>query len=300
MPGAGGHGRARILRLGAALLALAAWVAPTAGASGATAVQIAPALTVPSEPATLVGVPSESELVAVAEPIPEAPAPAPAPESPPHAGRTRTLSNERTFTRWAHPEIAGGIYSRPTARSKLLAHIRLATEDGFPEVYLLLAERVDSAGREWVKTRIPGRPNGRQGWMLKELLGPLHLTHWAITVNLGARRLSAYYQGRLRMVAPVGVGKPSTPTPTGRFWIRERFRVTDPASPYWPYALGTADYSTLSEWPGGGVIGIHGPYGEPQLIPGDPSHGCIRMRSSDLARLAPEVTLGTPVRVVAG
>jgi lipoprotein-anchoring transpeptidase ErfK/SrfK len=45
-------------------------------------------------------------------------------------------------------------------------------------------------------------------------------------------------------------------------------------------------------------VGIHGDLGEPQLIPGDPSHGCVRLRDSDIARLAPRLALGTPVHIV--
>jgi hypothetical protein len=40
--------------------------------------------------------------------------------------------------------------------------------------------------------------------------------------------------------APVGVGKTSTPTPTGNFWIREKFLVQSVAY-YGAYAFGTAD-----------------------------------------------------------
>jgi lipoprotein-anchoring transpeptidase ErfK/SrfK len=63
-------------------------------------------------------------------------------------------------------------------------------------------------------------------------------------------------------------------------------------------ALRTADYSTLTDWPGGGVVGIHGDFGEPQLIPGAPSHGCIRMHASDISWLATHVSVGTPVDVL--
>ena len=129
-------------------------------------------------------------------------------------------------------------------------------------------------------------------------LGEFHVTHWQIVIALGARRLRAYYNGKLRFSAPVGIGKPSTPTPPGHFWIREIFKLASRSNPYWPYALGTSDYSTLTDWPGGGVVGIHGDFGEPQLIPGDPSHGCVRMHDGDLARLAPRLTLGTPVYIV--
>jgi lipoprotein-anchoring transpeptidase ErfK/SrfK len=56
--------------------------------------------------------------------------------------------------------------------------------------------------------------------------------------------------------------------------------------------------SSLTEWPGGGVVGIHGALGEPHLIPGDPSHGCVRMHNSGIAWLAPRVQLGTPVHIL--
>ncbi len=208
------------------------------------------------------------------------------------------LSNELTLTTWAHPEAVGPIRARPATDEAAIATVRLYDPDGFPNVYLVLSSYVDEEGREWVKVRIPGRPNGRTGWMLRELLGGFHYTRWRIVVDRGARRMRVYYDGRLRRVFPVGVGKPSTPTPAGHFWIDERFKLLSPSSPYWPYALGTSDYSTLPNWPGEGVVGIHGPYGEPQKIPGDPSHGCIRMLAPDIAWLGPRVTLGTPVDVV--
>jgi hypothetical protein len=208
------------------------------------------------------------------------------------------LSNERTSTTWAHPVEEVSIRAHPLAGSHAIARTRLATEDGFPEVYLLLSSFTDAHGTEWVRLRVPGRPNGRTGWVMREALGEFHVTHWLIKISLGERRLRAYYKGRLRLSAPVGVGKPSTPTPPGHFWIREIFKLADRSNPYWPYAMGTSDYSTLTDWPGGGVVGIHGDFGEPRLIPGDPSHGCVRMHGSDLAWLAPHVTLGTPVDIV--
>jgi lipoprotein-anchoring transpeptidase ErfK/SrfK len=232
-----------------------------------------------------------------APPVASPPATGP---SPAVAPTTRQLSNERTLTTWAHPVEPGPIYAHPEAHARRVGRIHLATEDGFPEVYLLLSVYTDAQGDEWVRLRIPGRPNGRIGWVSREVLAAFHRTRWAIVVNLAERRLTAYNDGHVRMTAPVGVGKPSTPTPTGRFWIRERFTVTDRGNPYWPYALGTSDYSTLTEWPGGGVIGIHGDFGEPQKIPGDPSHGCVRMRDADIAWLGPRVTLGTPVDIVTG
>ena len=211
---------------------------------------------------------------------------------------TVTLSNERTVTRWAHPVEEVPIRQDPDTSSRTITHTRLVTEDGFPEVYLLLSSSTDARGRVWVRMRIPGRPNGRIGWVPRGALGEFQLTHWLVVVKLSARRLRAYYNGKLRFTAPVGVGKPSTPTPAGHFWIRERFKVTSRSNPYWPYALGTSDYSTLTEWPGGGVVGIHGAFGESSKIPGDPSHGCVRMHDADIAWLGPRVQIGSPVDII--
>jgi lipoprotein-anchoring transpeptidase ErfK/SrfK len=52
----------------------------------------------------------------------------------------------------------------------------------------------------------------------------------------------------------------------------------------------------LTDWPGGGFIGIHGT-NAPGLIPGRVSHGCIRMRNEDITRLNSLMSVGTPVSV---
>ena len=78
--------------------------------------------------------------------------------------------------------------------------------------------------------------------------------------------------------------------------MRELLRVPGETI-YGPYAFGTSDYSVLSEWPHGGVVGIHGT-DQPSLIPGRPSHGCIRMRNHDIVYLARHLPIGAPVHVV--
>jgi hypothetical protein len=264
----------RCLPLLATTLALA--LAPASAAAGAESTA-PPATTVEPQP----GAPASTQ--------PEA-----TPSPPPADMR---LSDERTHTAWAHPLSPAPIYSRPDTHAARVNHLLLETEDGFEEVYLLLRSHIDAQGREWVKLRTPARPNGQTGWVLRESLAGFHTTRWLIIINLQTRTLTAYFAGELRFTAPVGVGKPSSPTPAGRFWIRERFRLTSRSNPYWPYALGTSAYSTLTDWPGGGVVGIHGDFGQPQLIPGDPSHGCVRMHQGDLGWLAPRLTLGTPVYI---
>jgi hypothetical protein len=217
--------------------------------------------------------------------------------SPP-AGRDQVLSNETTFTRWAYVNQIAWIYRAPDTASPHVGRLTWNTPDGFSSTYLVLRAAWDAGGREWVELRVPGRPNGRTGWVERAALGPFHLTHLLVVVNREQMRIYFYNDGRRTWSAPVGVGKPSTPTPPGHFWIDERFKITDPSSGYYPYAFGTTDYSTLTDWPGGGVVGIHGPYYDPQRIPGQISHGCIRLQVSDDFWLAAHVKLGTPVHVI--
>jgi hypothetical protein len=206
------------------------------------------------------------------------------------------LSNETTLTRWAYAVMRGGAYSQPSSKARRVGSLRFRTEDGFPEVYVVLASVQDDRGRTWVRLRLPQRPNNVTGWALRSSLGDFHVVHTKLVVNRGTVRLTLYDHGRAIFRARVGVGKPSTPTPAGSFWIREKFRVK--GSPlYGARSMGTAAYSTtLTDWPGGGIVGLHGT-SEPGLIPGRPSHGCIRLKNPDIVRLYRLTPVGTPLLI---
>ena len=143
---------------------------------------------------------------------------------------------------------------------------------------------------------IPMRPNGRKGWVRRSALGPLYRVQTLLVVIRSKLGATLYRRGRPIWKAPVGIGKPSTPTPAGHFWIREKFRTPGSGGLYGPVAFGTSDYSVLSDWPGGGIIGIHGT-NEASLIPGRPSHGCIRVRDQAVRRLWRLMPIGTPLLI---
>ena len=207
------------------------------------------------------------------------------------------LSNERTITRWAHTNLRGGIRAKPSWKSKAIGALRWNTEDGLPEVYLALASHVDHAGGQvWIKIRIPGRPNGRTGWVRQEQLSNLELVETRLTIDRRRLRATLRKRGKVIWRSPVGVGAPGTGTPGGKFWIRERLPNLGGSPIYGPWAFGTAAYSKLSDWPGGGVVGIHGT-NQPELIPGRPSHGCIRVPNPKIRKLARIMPIGTPVRI---
>jgi hypothetical protein len=206
------------------------------------------------------------------------------------------LSDGRTFSHWAHPQRAASVRRGPSQASRWVARIHYLTEDGFPEVYLVLRRFTDRDGSTWLRIRLPMRPNGRTGWVRNSALGPVYRVRTRLVVDRGRLRATLYRSGKRIWRSPIGVGKASTPTPAGYFWIREKFRVANPGGLYGPRAFGTSDYSSLSDWPGGGVIGIHGT-NQPYLIPGRPSHGCIRVPNPAISQLSRLMPIGTPMHV---
>ncbi len=197
---------------------------------------------------------------------------------------------------WAHPQQRAPVWQEPSQTSRQVARIHYLTEDGFPEVYPVLRRFSDSAGGVWLRIRIPMRPNGRTGWVRESALGPLYRVRTRLVVDRRTLRATLLRSGRRIWRSPIGVGKAGTPTPAGQFWIREKFKVAKPGGIYGPRAFGTGAYSRLSDWPGGGVIGIHGT-NQPWLIPGRPSHGCIRVPNAAIRRLYRLMPVGTPMEV---
>jgi L,D-transpeptidase catalytic domain len=207
-----------------------------------------------------------------------------------------TLSNLRTLSRWAYPLAAAVAHEDPSASSRVVGRLEFLTSDGQAEVYLALRSYTFGA-TTWILVELPGRPNGLTGWVPAGALGELNVTDEYLRVDLKTLSATLFREGRAIWSARVGVGRPSLPTPVGHFYVTEKL-AGDGGPFYGPYQLGTSAYApTLSEWPGGGVVGIHGT-NEPQLIPGRPSHGCIRLRNADITRLWPLIGVGTPIEIV--
>ncbi len=221
------------------------------------------------------------------EPLPLRP-----PGKPGALGNER-LSDEKTLTRFALANRRVTARRTPSEHGRPIVKLHWYTEDFFDEIYIVLESR-RVKGITWVRVRIPGRPNGRTGWVPRWGLRPFRIVRTRLEIDRRTQRARLYDQGQVVWRARVGVGAPGTPTPRGRFWIRERAHFGSAWGPYGPVAFGTSAYSVLSEWPRGGVVGIHGT-NAPGLIPGRPSHGCIRVKNSKILQLAKKLPLGTPV-----
>ena len=151
----------------------------------------------------------------------------------------------------------------------------------------------------WLKVRLPGRPNGHTGW-IKRGKTLSSSTRWRLAVNTTRRLVTVYLSGRVVRTFKAVVGKPSTPTPTGQFFVEESIalRSYDVGA---PFALAlSARSSVLQEFDGGpGQIALHGL----DNVGGTPgtavSHGCIRLEDSAMRWLAARIVSGTPVTITA-
>lgn len=237
--------------------------------------------------AALVGLWLPAGAGAVEDPLRDPLAPAP--------GKYMRLSNESTLSRWAYTNLAVRVRRSPSNRSRTVSRLRFNTEDRYPERYLALRAYTDAKGAGWVQIRLLGRPNGRTGWVPREGLGEFHVVRTRLVLDRRRLRLTLFKRGKAIFRVPVGIGKRSTPTPAGNYYIRERLPgFGNPV--YGPVAFGTSAYSSLSEWPGGGVIGIHGT-NQPELLPGRPSNGCVRMTNRNILRLKRLLPIGTPFKI---
>jgi hypothetical protein len=210
-------------------------------------------------------------------------------------GKPVFLRRDETPARFA--PVARPVEARnaPGRRAPAVARLERETPEGTTNIVLVLAERLRADG-VWVRVRLPVLPNNLTGWVPRSALGGYGFVHTSLVVDRARLTATLFRDGHKVFAAPIGIGTPVSPTPAGRFYIRNRLSgFGDPF--YGPVAFGTSARSTvLTDWPGGGFVGIHGT-NEPELIPGRVSHGCVRLRNADITRLSRLMPIGTPVTI---
>ena len=209
--------------------------------------------------------------------------------------RPQQLTGGVDITKWASVRHATDAHERPSWSSPVVVPVSTQTPEGTANLVVADGE-VTRGGSSWVHARLAVLPDGRTGWIPRSALGGWTFVDTRVVVDRAALTLTLYRAGKEVFRTPVGIGKPTTPTPTGRFYIRDR--LTAYASPeYGPLAFGTSARSPYeTDWPAGGFIGIHGT-DQPQLIPGRVSHGCIRLRNAAIIALGKLMPVGTPVTI---
>ena len=133
-----------------------------------------------------------------------------------------------------------------------------------------------------------------------------------ILINLPQRMLFFFQTGKLVAAYPVGLGKPSWPTPAGSFhvvelrknptWVvpksiqeemRRENQVVQTRVPPGP------DNPLGKFWIGLSIAGygIHGTSAPPSVYHFQ-SHGCIRLHPENVEKLFPQVSVGTPGKII--
>lgn len=210
-------------------------------------------------------------------------------------GKPRELPRGHASSRFA-PVLVSVIARRaPNLNAGAVVELSRLTPDGTTNIVLVLSART-TGDSQWIRVRLPVLPNGETGWVPRQALGGYRFVHTRLVVDRNRFTATLFSNGQAIFHASVGVGRPEWPTPSGEFYIRDKLRGF--GNPFYgPIAYGTsAKSAVLTDWPGGGFVGIHGT-NQPQLIPGRISHGCIRMQNRDILRLSRLMPVGTPLTI---
>jgi lipoprotein-anchoring transpeptidase ErfK/SrfK len=158
---------------------------------------------------------------------------------------------------------------------------------------MVVTERDD----QWVKVKVPARPNGQEGWVrASDVTVAAHQFHGELTLSDFTLRM--WNGTELIAETQVVIGTDSTPTPVGRLYISEKVPQSYAGGAFGPWVLATSAYSEALDLFDGGlpVIAFHGT-NNPGLIGSKASNGCIRMPNDVVTMLAETLPAGTPVDI---
>ncbi len=190
------------------------------------------------------------------------------------------------------------VQTKPRDRAPHLESVSaLRPLTGVRTVLPVLGRARSPGGKLWVRVRLPGRPNGHVGWIAARRTRQT-ATEWRLALKLSTRLIVVYRDGRTTRRFRAVVGKPSTPTPHGHFFVEEPLAI--PGQVGGPFALATSARSdVLQEFEGGpGQIAIHGTDYLAGALGSAASHGCIRLGTSAITWLAHRIGSGVPLTIV--
>ncbi len=189
-------------------------------------------------------------------------------------------------------------FSNPTRGSRRLARVSaIRPITGEQTVLPVIAHATAAHGAAWLRVLLPGRPNSHTGWIPGSSTTPT-VTEWEITIRISTRQVTVLRDGRLARTFKAVVGKPSTPTPLGRFFVEETVSL-NPQEVGAPYALAlSARSNVLQEFEGGdGQTALHGTNNIGGILGTAASHGCIRLDTQDITWLATHIEPGVAVTI---
>lgn len=182
---------------------------------------------------------------------------------------------------------------RASPGGRLLASVGPRTEWGTPTVLAALGER-----RGWLRVMATELANGRTGWIPPDAARVLANPDWTIEADLSRRLVTVRRDGHAVRRFSVAVGRPATPTPTGRFAITDKIHFTGTSRAYGWGAIALTGHQTHIEpgWKGGNRLAIHGT-SDPGSIGTAASFGCLRASDADVRWLVRHAYLGAIVQI---
>jgi lipoprotein-anchoring transpeptidase ErfK/SrfK len=205
------------------------------------------------------------------------------------------LTNAR-IARWAAVMRPALVRASPKEAARTVTRLEMLTSDNTQNLVLVLGGIKLAGNKTWYRVRLPILPNNSTGWVRKSALSALYTVRTHLYVDRGRLTATLKRDGKTIFKTHVGLGRSAYPTPRGQFYIRDKL-VGFSSPVYGPVAFGTSARSpVLTDWPGGGFVGVHGT-NEPGILPGYVSHGCIRMPNEAILKLARLMPVGTPLTV---
>lgn len=181
---------------------------------------------------------------------------------------------------------------RAAPGGKRIARLKRRTEWRSPRVLAVVGAR----GR-WLRVIATELPNGGRAW-IPLAAADLVANPWAVRADLSSRVVKVYRGERLVRRFRVAVGRPSTPTPTGRFAVTDKLEYKYGSAAYGCCALALTGKQPHIEpgWRGGNRLAIHGTQLD-HTIGTASSFGCLRARDRDVRWIVRNVYLGTVVEI---
>jgi hypothetical protein len=187
---------------------------------------------------------------------------------------------------------AGDVALRSRPFGPVVERVGSRTEFGSPRAFGVVARR----GR-WLGVTDATLGNGRLGWIdAPDSRVSYSRTRLEIDVDLSSRTLVLRRGDVIVLRTNVGVGRPGSPTPTGRFAVTDKLNGPSYSRYYGCciLALSATQPNLPRGWSGGNRIAIHG-----TPTTSDFGHavsaGCVHAPDGELRYLMRTVPLGTPV-----
>ena len=200
------------------------------------------------------------------------------------------LSSARSLYAGGSPVamLAGGsleLHAAPGS-TRTVARVTGTTEFGTPTHLAVVA-----AGAGWLGVLSPQLANGVVGYVRTSEVRVDH-DPYAVEVDLSRHRLTVWKSGRRTHTITVGIGRPPSVTPSGRF------SITDKLTGFMPTVYGCCILALSGHqdnlpagWTGGDRLAIHAGSG----VGGAASAGCLHASEVDLRYLLAQLPLGTQV-----